>query len=291
MEFNEVKQIVESGNFLKSGASYKEASNSELFSHVLNDSRYLFEMDFRLMLCEKLKKYFSEKNLDEQLLSLVAFDKTSFFASYFYSFHDIDDGQIKKLLSSENERIMRFGQVLAIGYDRYNLVHSFDDCLLTLMFENVKLSKEFVISKYNQELCSRIITCLNSNHELILNDHLSNLTIMIDVGYINTEDLKKVVVKYFVEKDYLFQPSIRLFESAIKHDHSIIDLLTECRLLVDPFSCSTNFSRWLIDIKKHQFIFKLIENNMKEPFSDTAGKFIERQNSLNKRIIWHNINR
>jgi hypothetical protein len=292
MEFDCIKQLVEAGNFLKDGKLYQESNDSQLFSDLLNKSQYLLEIDYRLMLSDELSKYFCEKELDSQTLNIIQFDKTSFLASYFYSrLYEIDDLSIKELISSQNLRILRFGQALAIGGDKLYLIENFDNELLKLMFNNIQLSKEFIQEKFNDPcLCSDILRNFSENCDSILNDHFSNLVNIIDTGFVVNLDVSHFILKYFKRSKYLFNMAMKMFESAIKNDINLVNELINPRLYkIDPFSCASSYSAWLIDINKYIFVRKLITDNVISPYSASVQRFIDKQTILDKYMRWHNI--
>jgi hypothetical protein len=244
------------------------------------------------MLSDELSKYFCEKELDSQTLNIIQFDKTSFLASYFYSrLYEIDDLSIKELISSQNLRILRFGQALAIGGDKLYLIENFDNELLKLMFNNIQLSKEFIQEKFNDPcLCSDILRNFSENCDSILNDHFSNLVNIIDTGFVVNLDVSHFILKYFKRSKYLFNMAMKMFESAIKNDINLVNELINPRLYkIDPFSCASSYSAWLIDINKYIFVRKLITDNVISPYSASVQRFIDKQTILDKYMRWHNI--
>ncbi|PSB53238.1 hypothetical protein [Chamaesiphon polymorphus] len=216
----------------------------------------------------------------------------TFFASYFYSrLHEINDILIKELISSQNPRILRFGQALAVGSNKLYSIENFDNELLKIMFSNIKLSKEFIQENFKDPcLCSDILKNFSINCDTTLNYHLSNLANIIDTGLVDISAVSHFIVKYFKQSKYLFDMAIKMFASAIKNDPNLVNKLIDPLLYkIDPFNCAISYSTWLIDINKYIFVRKLIIDNVSSPYSASAQSFIDRQTILDKYMRWHKI--
>ncbi|MFZ5950863.1 MAG: hypothetical protein ACOYXC_09155 [Candidatus Rifleibacteriota bacterium] len=275
MEIEELKELVRSNNYLQPDIIFKKTSEDELFVNVIDN--YIFNLsELRLKLQPNVRNITSNLKINTKILDLIIYDNSSFWALYFDCLGQVSDEILDYCLKSSNIRLQRFGQALCVKDSKFHLISEFGEDLLILMFIHIELDETFLQKNFNPNICTNLMKKLKQNLSSLLNIQLNNLNKLFILDLVEISLIDDFVRAYFLANKYFYGPSIKILETAVNKDSRVLRSLAACRLLIDPFSCATKFSNWLIDTKKFLLLTYLIETKfpkgVPEEFNDILRK-------------------
>lgn len=215
----------------------------------------MFDTDFSNFLLKK-------KSFDKEMQILAKKDKKNYLYIYSLLSFKLNNSDIIFYLSSkEHSEYIKAYIVINRIVDLPTNIYDFNIAFTWFMNKEIR---EPELNVFNYTTTQSILDKIQTEFPNLINIQLKNLLCL----WKNYESLNSyftnICCKIIQKNDYLNDLHFEFAKKALITNDALKILLEKIILKIDPFSKETQYSKWLKDIKKFEFIFKLVTEVLPE---------------------------
>ncbi|TGL23149.1 hypothetical protein EHQ46_05795 [Leptospira yanagawae] len=142
--------------------------------------------------------------------------------------------------------------------------------------------RENEFNVFSEKNTSDILIKIIKDEGNLINRQMKNLFVLWN-QYPNLDSSFTKLVSNFIRKnEYLNEYIYTLAVKALQTNDNLIKVLEKLKLKIDPFSRETQYKQWLVDIRKFDFVKKLIDSELEK--TNPLRLQYEKQEQLLKKL-------
>ncbi|TGL19762.1 hypothetical protein EHQ47_16835 [Leptospira bourretii] len=254
--------------------------NNDIFSFV-NNSNYVNKFEILNKFTDEFADHLLNKTeFDKEFQNYGKIDKRNYIYTYCLSSIKIDTPKIINLIKEKEHT--NFIKAYIIVHRIVSLPQIiYDTEILHTWFMNKEI-RENELNVFSKENTILILQKLTKAKSKLINRHLKNLNLLWNHYPTLDSAFSKLVSTQILENEHLNEYNYNLAVKALQTNEDLITTLKKIKLKIDPFSRETQYRQWLIDIRKFDFIYKLISSELNR--EDPLRISYEKQEELLKKL-------
>ncbi|WP_210410688.1 hypothetical protein, partial [Leptospira yanagawae] len=160
-------------------------------------------------------------------------------------------------------------------------INVYDIEISYIWFMNKEI-RENEFNVFSEKNTSDILIKIIKDEGNLINRQMKNLFVLWN-QYPNLDSSFTKLVSNFIRKnEYLNEYIYTLAVKALQTNDNLIKVLEKLKLKIDPFSRETQYKQWLVDIRKFDFVKKLIDSELEK--TNPLRLQYEKQEQLLKKL-------
>lgn len=255
MNTEEMKQRIIARSFIKNDSVYFTPTvGKNKINAYIDIIKYRSARTAHAILDTSFQDSFASLKI-EQKAQLSELDEELILASL--TIESMLDTDYKNHLHNKNTTLKDMATAIAIVLEDTSILKDADNKTLYNYFVNARIQHKNLKIFSNPKFLSDALNKLINEERVIFTSIIQNLTQMIRDSLLDPSSHKIFFIKLFKTQNYIQGEYAILFLEAIKASPTLFEDLARVKLVIDPFSKQTNYSKWLQDSAKFLSLAKL----------------------------------
>lgn len=271
---------IENGKVYREDTEHIYNLTGDVTDACIDAYRYATSCEIRRSLSEKVITLINGKDNLKDKLKIAKLDKDNVIAAYLatYQYYSTDD--ISNLLMSEDEYLAAVGVGLSVIYDSPLILPQSNILGLYKYFRSREITETELEHFTSDEFIEYSFRMMLKEERVIFTWMINNLISLLKMDVISIDKHSEFFIKLLKDNDYLHEIHMSLFLLVLKRKPCFIKNIVELKLCIDPFTKQYNYSKWLKDIKKFDFISSLKDSISEEYRSKELDSFDRKKSEL-----------
>lgn len=271
---------IENGNVYKEGADYTYTFSSDVTDACIDASRYVDSYGIRRSLSAEIINLVDSKANIQEKLEIARRDKKNVIAAYLVTYHHYDANDIYNFLVAGDEYFASIGVGLAVINDNPLIIPQSNIEGLYKYFRSREINAEQLKHFTSDEFINHSFRRMLKEERVIFTWMINNLISLMGIDAIGVDKNSEFFVSLLRDNDYLNETHMALFLLVIKKYPSFIEDILKLKLCIDPFTKQYNYSKWLKQVRKFNFISNLRDSLPEGYISEETLLFDIRKSEL-----------
>lgn len=271
---------IENGKIYREDADHAYSFPGDVTDACIDSSRYADPFGIRLSLSEDIIKLLDEKGNIQEQLKIAELDKENVIAAYLATCQSYSIDDISNLLSSKDEYLSSVGVGLAVISGNPQIIPPLNIEGLYKYFRSREISEDELNFFTSNEFIKHSFRRMLKEERVIFTWMINNLVSLVDIDAISIDENSESFVSLLRDNDYPNETHMALFVLTLKKRPSFIEDVLRIKLNIDPFTKQYNYSKWLREIRKFNFVSHLRDSLPEEYSSEETLLFDRRKIDL-----------